>query len=136
MNKWKILIIVCVSVCLALLIYPIIKHIGYIATNIQLYQSYYDTRYMSYLIFRNTFIAVSLFIVFALLVVGLIAFLKLDLTVYGEQYKQSHAEKKLRKAEAQDERRKARTAKRKARLLAELDDLNKGEDSGNADNNE
>ena len=125
MNKWKTLIVVCSSVCLELLIYPIIKHIGYIATNIQLYQSYYDKRYMSYIIFRNAFILVSLIIVFELLIVGLVAFLKVDLTVYGDKYKQLRAEKKLKKAEAQDERRKEQTAKRKAKLLAELEDIDR-----------
>lgn len=125
MNKWKTLIVVCASVCLALLIYPIIKHIDYIVTNIQLYQSYYDKRYMSYIIFRNAFISVSLIIVFALLIVGLVAFLKVDLTVYGDKYKQLRDEKKLKKAEAQVERRKEQTAKRKAKLLAELDKINR-----------
>lgn len=125
MNKWKTLIVVCASACLALLIYPIIKHIDYIATNIQLYQSYYDKRYMSYIIFRNAFISVSLIIVFALLIVGLVLFLKIDLTVYGDKYKQLRDEKKLKKAEAQDERRKVQAAKRKAKLLAELDEINR-----------
>lgn len=125
MNKWKTLIVVCASACLALLIYPIIKHIDYIATNIQLYQSYYDKRYISYIIFRNAFISVSLIIVFALLIVGLVLFLKIDLTVYGDKYKQLRDEKKLKKAEAQDERRKVQAAKRKAKLLAELDEINR-----------
>lgn len=132
MQKRKIVIIICISACLALLVYPIIAHIEGIISQIETYQhllKYYyeptDEKYFAYLIFKNIFITISLFLIFALLIVGLVLFLKIDLTVYGDKYKQLRDEKKLKKAEAQGERRKAQTAKRKAKLLAELDEINR-----------
>lgn len=109
-----------------------VNHTGRITvSNFRTYVVYYWADSLAPIVIFSVVFAVVFLIILAACIATLIIVNRTELLAV----KESVSDYRKRKYNEHEQRKQLKTAKRKARLLAELDDLNKGEDSENADNN-